>query len=243
MRDYISASSINLFLTCPTSYFLKYELGLNDDFTDQSYAKYGTLVHEICENMANGKYLFIDEALDEYVERFNSCGVSSPENYYECGIKCIEEKWEFFDDFKKEIIGAEVKFNCKPFENIPKYFGYIDLVYRDEDGNLVVKDYKTSKPYTDKQLEHQIQPYFYAEACIEVYGELPKYFIFDFVRFGKTKTIVTDEEFLEFSRLRMQGIWRKIQSQSFKSNWSPFFCDNFCECRSQCPLYLEKKGN
>lgn len=241
IRDYLSASAVNLFLNCNTSYFLKYVMGLNIDDTELSYARYGTLVHEICENICNGKYLFLDEAVEEFEERFPTCCIT-PEGYYDEGITGIARQWEFFDDFKITPIGAEVEFSVKPFENIPRFFGFIDLVYRDDGGNLIVRDYKSSKPYTDKQLEHQIQPYFYSEACLEMYGELPKYFEFDFIRFGEKKTIVTDETFLEFQRVRMQGIWKKMEAKAFKSNWNPFFCNSFCECRSSCPLWIEKKG-
>lgn len=241
MRDYLSASAINLFLQCPTSYFLKYQLGLELDATDPSYAKYGTLVHEICENIANGKYLFVEEAVEEYIDKFDGCGVNR-DTYFEAGIEGINREWDFFEDFRIEVIGAEVKFNVKPFEDIPKYFGFIDLVYRNENGDLVVRDYKTSKPYNDKQLEHQIQPYFYSEACLEIYGELPKYFEFDFIRFDEKKTIVTDEKFLEFNRLRMKGIWDKIVNNILKSNWQPYYCDHFCANRSKCPLYQMKTG-
>lgn len=241
MRDYLSASAINLFLQCPTSYFLKYQLGLDQDETDPSFANYGTLVHNILENMANNKYLFEEEPIEEYTNTFPTTGVPV-ENYFEEGLDAIKRGWEFFEDFKIQVIGAEVKFNVKPFEEIPKYFGFIDLVYRDENGNLIVKDYKTSKPYTDKQLEHQIQPYFYSEACLAIYGELPKYFEFDFVRFNKKKTIVTDEAFLEFNRLRMQGIWNKIVNNILKSNWQPFYCNSFCSSRSKCPMWQMKQA-
>ena len=241
MRDYLSASAINLFLQCPTSYFLKYQLGLETDETDPTYARYGTLVHNILENIANNDYLFEEEAVEEYIKEFPSTGMQM-DGYYEEGIEAVKRGWNFFEDFTIERIGAEVKFNVKPFEDIPKYFGFIDLVYRDSNGNLVVRDYKTSKPYTDKQLEHQIQPYFYAEACLAMYGELPKYFEFEFVRFNKKKTIVIDEEFLEFNRLRMQGIWNKIVNNILKSNWQPYYCEHFCANSSLCPLFQMKKG-
>lgn len=244
MRDYISASSINLFLTCPTAYFLKYEMGMGTEKTNDSYARYGTMVHEICEKMCNGGYLFLDEAEEEYIQGYPNAGLlpSQHDGYYEQGLQGIRNAWEFFEDFRIQTIGAEVKFNVKPFEDIPKYFGFIDLVYRDENGSLVVKDYKTSKVYDEKTLAKQIQPYFYAEACLAMYGELPKYFEFDFIRFGEKRTIVTDETFLKFNRVRMQGIWKQIANRNLKSNWSPFFCENFCSGRSSCPLWQEKMG-
>ena len=244
MRDYISASAINLWLTCPTAYFLKYQLDMDTAKTDETYAKYGTMVHEICEKMANGSYLFLDEAEEEYVQGYPNVGLlpSQYEAYYEQGLQGIRNTWEFFEDFRYQIIGAEVKFNFKPFEEVPKFLGFIDLVYRDENGSLIVKDYKTSKVYDEKTLAKQIQPFFYAEACLAIYGELPKFFEFDFIRFGEKHTIPIDENFMEFNRLRIKGIWKQIENQVLKTNWSPFFCQHFCAGRLQCPLWQEKMG-
>lgn len=240
-RDYISASSINLFLQCPVAYMLKYQLELDTRETDLSFAKYGTLVHKICENIANGEYLFEDEAIQEYESEFTECGVNF-DNYFEAGKEGIKNQWKFFENFKIEAIGAEVKFDVKPFEHIPKFFGYIDLVYRNENGDLVVRDYKTSKPYTSDQLSKQIQPYFYSEACLEIYGELPKYFEFDFIRFNQKATIVTNEEFLEFNRLRMKGIWNKISNVDVKCNYDSYYCGHFCGSSEHCPLAKMKRG-
>lgn len=240
-RDYISASALNLYLTCPTSYYLKYVLGLDTDETDQTYANYGTLVHNICEKMANGEYFFLDEAIEEYQAGFPSTGVD-PDNYYEAGLIGIEDTWNFFERDDIQIVGAEVQCTAQPFEHIPKFFGFIDLVYRNENGDLVVRDYKTSKPYTDTQMEHQSQPYVYSEMCLAFFGELPKYFEFYFTRYGKKRTVVIDDEFMEFNRLKLQGIWKQIENTVLKANWSPFFCEHFCSSRSNCPLWQNKKG-
>lgn len=241
MRDYLSASAINLWLTCPTSYYLKYVLEMKECETDQTYANYGTLVHNINENIANGEYLFLEEAIEEYETNFPSTGMHF-DNYYENGIEGIKHVWEFFEDFKIELVGAEVKCSVKPLEDVPKLFGFVDLIYRDENGKLIVRDYKTSKPYTEKQMEHQSQPYVYAEMCLAKYGELPAYFEFYFTRFNEKRTIVITEEFMEFNRIRLQGIWKQITNSVLKSNWSPFFCGNFCSVKQHCPLYQAKKG-
>lgn len=238
-RDYLSASAINLFITCPTSFYLKYVLGLDDDETDLTYANYGTLVHNINEKIANGDYFFVDDAVCDYTEGFPSTGMPY-EGYFTEGILGIEKHWEFCE--ANDIIGAEVKFNVKPFEHVPPFFGFIDLVYRNKNGDLVVRDYKTGKPYDEKKIMNQIQPYFYSEACLHIFGELPKYFEFQFPRFDEVRTVVIDDEFMDFNRLKVQGIWRQIENTTLKASWNPFFCSHFCSSRSSCPLWQNKKG-
>ena len=240
-RDYLSASAINLFITCPTSFYLKYVLGLDTDETDLTYANYGTLVHNINENIANGDYFFVEDAIDEYVAGFPSTGMPM-DNYFDEGIEGIKKHWEFCESPDIDIIGAEVKFNIKPFDDILPFLGFIDLVYINKNGDLVVRDYKTGKPYDENKIMNQIQPYFYSEACLHLFGQLPKYFEFQFPRFDEVRTVVIDEEFMEFNRLKLKGIWKQIENMTLKANWNPFFCEHFCSCRTSCPLWQNKKG-
>ena len=118
----------------------------------------------------------------------------------------------------------------------------MDLVYKDENGNLVVRDYKTSKKYSKSQLSKNIQAYFYAEACLALYGELPTYFEFDFVRFGEKTIIMIDENYMKFHRIRIEGIWKQIEMGIRTGKWTGFFCENFCGQRENCPLYQERKN-
>ena len=238
-RKYLSASAINLFLTCSAAYFMKYEMGLGTDKTNDSYAFYGTLVHEICENIANKKYNNLEEAIKQYEDNYDNCGLLPEQfdKYYESGKQGIIKEWEFLNRKDIEIIGAEVNFNIKAFDYMLPFRGFIDLVYKDENGNLVVRDYKTSKPYTDQQLLHQMQPFIYAESCLQLFGELPRYFEFDFIRFDDKKTFVTNEEFMEFQRVRMQGIWKLIEEGVMEYKGDDFYCSNFCSSCSNCPKF------
>ena len=240
---YLSASKIHAYFQCPNSFFLKYVDQLADAETNDSYAKYGTMLHNIYENIANRKYETVEQPIEEYKEQYGSCGLTEEqfEKYYECGLQSILNKWEFLHSV--EIVQAEAKFSTKPLENVPKYFGFIDLVYRNENGKLIVRDYKTSKKYTKSQLAKNIQAYFYAEACLALYGELPLYFEFDFVRFGESTIIMIDENFMKFNRMRVEGIWKQIEMGIRTGKWTGFYCENFCEGRNNCPLYQERMKN
>lgn len=240
---HLSASGVHLFTQCPLAFFTKYRDKLTTDETNDSYAKYGTLIHEILENIANGdKYAFIDNAIEHYEREFPHCGLTEQQQeiYYPQGLNTITEHWESLQ--KLDIIGAEVNFKVKRNEDEPPLVGFIDLLYKDEKGRYVVRDYKTSKKYTKAQVAKQWQPYFYSLACKELYGEYPYKFEFVFVRFGQTHSILIDDNFIRMYELMLNGIIDKIKKEITKAVYNPFYCSNFCSCRSICPMYNSKKG-
>ena len=240
--DHLSASGVHLYNQCPLAFFTKYRDKTFTDETNDTYAKYGTLVHGVLENIANGEYMFLEEAIREYVKGFPDCGLTDDMklNYYKQGRQLIEERWEELNEL--DIVGAEVNFKVQPFEEVPNLVGFIDLVYRDEKGRLIVRDYKTSKKYTKTQMGKQWQPYFYSVACKEIFGEYPYKFEFDFVRFNEKNSILITENFIKMGNIVLSGIVKKIEQDLMEANYSPFYCTNFCSCRSICPLYNAKKG-
>lgn len=241
---YLSASRIHTFMQCPSSFFLKYVYQIADAETNDSYAKYGTLCHNIFEGIAKGEYFFIEDCIEEYEKGYPECGLTEKqyEQYYESGKQAIYDKWNFLNSDEIEVVGAESKFSAKFIEGAPKFFGFVDLIYRDQDGHLIVRDYKSSKKYTKQQLAHNIQAYVYAEACYQLFGEYPHAFEFDFFRFGKSHMIIIDKNYLQLQKLRVQGIWKQIASGVQTGKWTGFYCENFCEGRNHCPIFQSKKG-
>lgn len=240
---HLSASGVHLFTQCPAAFFAKYRDNLVTDQTNDSYANYGTLVHTILENIANGdKYAFIDNAIEHFEKEFPHCGLTKEQEeiYYPQGINTIAFYWEELQTL--DIVQAEANFKFKRKDDEPPLVGFIDLVYKDEKGRYIVRDYKTSKKYTKAQMGKQWQPYFYSIACKKLYGEYPYKFEFCFVRFGQTNSILIDENFLKMYELMLDGIISKIKKEITKAVYNPFYCSNFCSCRSICPMYNSKKG-
>ena len=242
MLDHLSASSMSLFETCPNAFYEKYVNGLVIDDTTDYYAKYGTLFHDICEGIAKGEIFYDKLAYDKFDIGFVQCGLPDKfkKEYYKQGKEGLKNKLEELG--KLDIIGTEVKFSFVLEEGMPPIIGYIDLVYRDDKGRLIVRDYKTSKPYDNKKMKKQLQPYVYSIACEELYGEMPYMFEFDFVRFDKRNIVMINENFIRLGKIKLSNIWEGIKKNVPICKYNPFFCQNFCTCRSLCPKYLEKGG-
>lgn len=241
--DYISPSRMSLFNQCPLSYNLKYleTVGIGDETTDW-FANYGTLCHDIFEDIANKKVAFLDMAFRKFDEGFPNCRIPEKNrpDYYKQGREAIERKFNELSSLA--IVGVEKEFTVPIDFSIPPLHGFIDLIYRDEKGRLIVRDYKTSRVYTKSILDKQYQPYFYAIAVKELYGEYPFKFEFDFVRFDDYKDFIVTEKFIQLGKIKIKGTWNKMKSGQYPANYNPWFCENFCENRSICAMYLKKKG-
>ncbi|ARW41728.1 hypothetical protein CHCC14600_0217 [Bacillus licheniformis] len=241
--EYISPSRMSLYNQCPLAYDLKYlkTVGIGDETVDW-YADYGTLNHSIYEGIAKKEIVLLEQAFRKFDSDFPSCKVPerNRSDYYKQGREAIERKWNELN--RLNIVGAEVEFTVPIDFTIPPLHGFIDLVYRDEKGRLIVRDYKTSKPYTKSILNKQYQPYFYSIACKALFGEYPFKFEFDFVRFNEFRDFIVTEKFVKLGEIKIRGTWNKMKSGQYPAIYNPFFCSNFCENRSICPIFQRKNG-
>lgn len=241
--EYLSPSRIHLFNSCPLCFKFKYMDAIEkEDQTTDYYADYGSLVHEILEDVGNKKILLLDKAFTKFDENFSNCKLPEKirSDYYKQGKIAIEHR---FNDLQKlNIVGIEKEFKLPIDFSIPPLHGFIDLIYRDEKGRLIIRDYKTSKVYGKTEMDKQFQPYVYVFACHKLFGELPFAFEFDFVRFLEVKRIIVTETFYKMALIKVKAAWNRIKSSNFNGVYNPWFCGNFCEFRSFCPLYLKKNG-
>lgn len=242
--EYLSSSRIHLYNQCGLAFDLKYNkiVGIDDD-TVNWYADYGTLHHGIYEDIANKRLFMLEEALRRYDSEFPKCNVPEKERslYYQQGKEAVERKYKELNGMK--ILGVEVEFKFYIDFTMPPLYGFIDLVYEDEQGRLIVRDYKTSKVYGKSELDKQFQQYIYALACKQIFGKYPFKFEFDFVRFNETRDFIITERFIKLGIIKIKGVWNNMKTKPIEANYNPFFCSNFCENRSICPIYLKKNGS
>jgi hypothetical protein len=241
--EYISSSRMSLYNQCPLSFKFKYieVTGMEDETTDW-YADFGTLCHSVVEDITNKKLLLLDQAIRKYDTGFPACEIPEKNrlDYYKQGREAIERKFSELQIL--DIVGVEAEFTHTVDFAIPPLHGFIDLIYKDEKGRLIVRDYKTSRVYTKSILDKQFQPYVYPIACKALFGEYPFKFEFDFLRFGETREFIVTERFIKMGEIKVKAMWNKMKSGEYPGIYSPFFCENFCSHRTLCPLYLKKNG-
>jgi ATP-dependent exoDNAse (exonuclease V) beta subunit len=162
-NPYFRQSSLNAYLCCPAYWWLIYVAGVEN--VSGPAARLGTAVHRVCEIMtraALGETEIGDEEIDELLRNSVAFGPGavltriegslSPEDY-DNALKMLEEWWLRDDVRAANILGVEWQFSHTIRGS--KYTGTVDLVYRDESGMLVVRDYKTG--FLQKSVRDSVQ--------------------------------------------------------------------------------------
>lgn len=157
-----SWSKWNCFHTSPYEYFLKYILHKKEDRTDCIYTTTGGIAHDIMERRYTGKLSYeqmIDDFEDGWVTAFNIAEMkfdrNSPEKNDKISQKYYENLRHFFMNHTplkyKPVIEQFVK--AKIGDNL--FQGYIDVCFKDDEGNFNILDWKTSSIYKGKKAENE----------------------------------------------------------------------------------------
>ena len=157
-----SWSKWNCFHTSPYEYFLKYILHKKEDRTDCIYTTTGGIAHDIMERRYTGKLPYeqmADDFEDGWITAFNIAEMkfdrNSPEKNDKISQKYYENLKHFFMNHTplkyKPVIEQFVK--AKIGDNL--FQGYIDVCFKDDEGNFNILDWKTSSIYKGKKAENE----------------------------------------------------------------------------------------
>lgn len=127
-----------------------------------------------------------------------------------------------------------------------KFRGIIDLMYKDENGDLIILDHKTSEYPLTKQgrIKKNKQPMMdgytkqlamYAYGVKNIIGIMPKYIGWNFIRESKTYLIPVTDEIISNTMNWATGVIKKIyNTYDFAKNGEYFMCKNLCDFRDIC---------
>lgn len=155
-----SWSRMNTYMTSKFEYLLKYILKSKEDRCDSCYTTLGTICHDTLDKFYEGEIEYAD-MIDDYNDGFTTA------------ITIADLKFNRSDEDKNKSIGEKYNQNLIHFfQNHTVYkhkllvekpivvnidgnvfVGYIDGLYKDDDGNYTILDFKSSSIYTGKTLE------------------------------------------------------------------------------------------
>lgn len=148
-------------MTSKFEYLLRYILKSKEDRCDSCYTTLGTICHDTLDRFYEGKIKY-EDMIDDYNDGFTTAitiadlkfNRSDEEKNKSIGEKYNENLVHFFKNHvpykHKLLVEKPIVVNI----NGNVFVGYIDGLYKDDDGNYTILDFKSSSIYTGKTLEN-----------------------------------------------------------------------------------------
>lgn len=239
-----SFSKLSSWWTCPCGYKLRYidhKAGIGNAFSS-----YGTLVHSIMERYAKGE-IALEDLASVYEWEFDSAipekfpynrYVVLRDSYYKQGLEFLKS-FQGYDAYK--ILGVEEDFEIHIGDWC--FVGIIDLVYEDDNGRLIIKDYKSKASFKNEEEQHKYarQLYLYSLYVKEKYGRYPDELQFMMFRKNTPIAISFDKQNLDEAVEWAQKTVRIIREAfDYPPTCEEFYANNLCNHREYCEFKKTK---
>ena len=195
----------------------------------------GNLVHEIIENIGSLGKKATGKEFDEIIEVSFRNHVNKLPLLGEKKIEEIKEKvaiWNNSERSKNKVIAIEQGLEFKFHER--NFYGKIDRVETDSEGNLRIIDFKTGKANKKPGRSGQEQLLLYAHAWQQNTGEFPDLIAYDFVMEDQIEEKKVDPILLEKGLSRLIPIIEGIDANQFEANPDKQTCQ-YCDFSGICP--------
>jgi len=232
----LSASDLDLYLTCPLKYKFGRVFGIPQEPTINQ--RFGILVHNVLERFHKEEDAGEDglqrlTGLFEAGWRRSGFGTSDDEvQYRERGREAMRLYWERESAAEGEPVWLERKFDFRIGEHHVR--GRVDRVDRLPDGSHELIDYKTGERKTAAALERDLQLALYRLAAREAWeieaGAGSYYYVLD----AEKVAVATQPDDAERVERTVLQVGEGVLSQDFEPRPSPAVC-GWCDYRLICP--------
>lgn len=237
-RGYTSYSQLSSYERCPWYFYRRYVCGVQG--ADSYYGVFGRAIHKVFEHDANhlletaqklSKEKMI-EIYDEFWRTNDMCFNGDTEKegtYYRNGLAMIDN---YYQRSSLKILASEHEYQINiPSLGIP-IKAVIDLVHEipSSDSSIVIRDYKTGKPFSQHEANNSLQMSIYGMAIKQKYGVYPAKYEFDFLQNDSIISTHRKRSEIICAGLRIQNIIEKILNQEFEEKYeNKFWCNNICD--------------
>ena len=145
---------------------------------------------------------------------------------------------EMEDPTKVREIGVELRLEAQVGSLTLR--GIIDRLELDADGELVVTDYKTGRPPSERYEQGKLAGvHFYAFLCQELFGKRPAKVQLMYLSTGETIVARPTEQSIRFLPTRTKAVWGAVEKACRSGEFQPRpgrLC-SFCAFQKWCPSF------
>lgn len=184
----------------------------------------------------------LDRALDEYATHPDYVGLQLDDagaaSFRGDCDKLVATYFEMEDPTTVRDIGLEVRMAADV--GSLELRGIIDRLELDDDGELVVTDYKTGRAPSGRYEQKSLAGvHFYSFLCEAVLGKRPAKIRLMYLSNGETIETVPSQQSVRFINTRTTAVWKAVEractTGDFRPNQSRL-CD-WCSFRQWCPAF------
>ena len=143
------------------------------------------------------------------------------------------------DPRRVRAIGLELKLSAPVSEGLTLR-GIIDRLELDENGELVVTDYKTGRaPHPNYERKSLSGVQFYAFLCESVFGRIPAAVRLMYLKSGEVITATPSSQSTRYMTTRTNAVWKAVATACERDDFRPkpsTLC-SFCAYQQWCPEY------
>ena len=213
---------------------------------NNAFAQYGSFVHSLLERWGKDE-LAEYELLGEYEDKFFDRVTQEfpPNKYTDLSKKYYDDGVQFLSNFEgvdaKEILGVEEHFEepIAAADGRDSFIiqGFIDLIYIDSAGRLVVHDWKSKAKFKNpaEQKKYARQLYIYSIYVKLRYGKFPDLLRFHMFRNSKDVDIKFNiDDYYEAINWMQETVKEIRDCGEFESRPDDFYCQYLCDMRLKC---------
>ncbi len=233
----LSASDLDLYLTCPLKYKFARVFGIPQEPTINQ--RFGILVHNVLERFhaeqAEGEEEGLERLMDLYEAGWRKGGFGTSDDelqYRERGREAMRLYWERESVAEGEPVWLEKQFDFQVGAHHVR--GRVDRVDRLPGGDYELIDYKTGERKSEADLESDLQLALYRLAAREAWdieaGTGSYYYVLDA---EKVAAPIRPDDAERVERTVLQ-VGEGVLGQDFEPTPSPTVC-SWCDYRLICP--------
>jgi DNA helicase-2/ATP-dependent DNA helicase PcrA len=235
----LSASDLDLYLTCPLKYKFRRVFGIPQEPTINQ--RFGILIHSVLERFHkdSGEDETTNGGLAGLMELFESgwrrSGFGSSDDELQFRDRAREAMrlyWERERDAEGEPVWLERKFDIRIGQHQVR--GRVDRVDRLPDGSYELIDYKTGERKSEAQLENDLQLALYRLAAREAWGLEAGTGSYYYVLDADKVAAPTKSDDAERVERTVLAVGEGVLGQDFEPRPSPTTC-SWCDYRLICP--------